>query len=344
MHTVHEMTAERQRADPRSLIIVGVIFLIILIVTFPLLTAFVLSLSLAVVAMPLQRRLCTRIQPWAAATVTTALTAAVLIGLFIATVSLITGNLDLLFGILRAIVAGIRSVNIDTANVPLTPEQIAERAATLVRFIESWVSGFALRVPFLLLQLFLMLLSFYLFVLFGDRLWEDLVRRLPSRTRRSASKLATITVDTLYAIYVVNIEVAIITFFLAIPVFFVLGYGNILFFSALSGLFQLIPFLGPQILILILALYALAIGDPRGALIIVFLGYPLISGVADFYFRPQMMGDRMAINSVLMMIGIFGGLALLGVVGIILGPLLVTLGVAAYHILLEEVQPYEDIG
>ena len=176
----------------------------------------------------------------------------------------------------------------------------------------------------------------------GDGIWDDLIRRLPERTRRSTSKLATITVDTLYAVYVVNVEVAVITFFLAIPVFWLLGYGDVLFFSALSGLFQLVPFLGPQILIIILAVYALAIGDVRGALIIVFLGYPLISGVADFYFRPQMMGDRVAINAVLMMIGIFGGLALLGIVGIILGPLLVTLGVAAYHILLEEVRPYDD--
>jgi predicted PurR-regulated permease PerM len=336
------MTANRQRADTRSLIIVGVIFLIILFVAFPLLTGFILSLSLAVVIMPLQRRLCERMRPWVAATATTALTVAVLIGLFIATVTLIAGNLDPLFEILRAIVAGIRSVQIDTTNFPLTPEEIAERAATVVRFIESGISGFALGLPFLLLQIFLMLLSFYLFVLLGDGIWEDLVCRLPARTRRSASKLAIITVDTLYAVYVVNLEVAVITFFLAIPVFFLLGYGNILFFSALSGLFQLIPFLGPQILILILALYSLAIGDVRGALIIVFLGYPLISGLADFYFRPQMMGDRVAINAVLMMIGIFGGLALLGVVGIILGPLLVTLGVAAYHILLEEVRPYDE--
>jgi predicted PurR-regulated permease PerM len=336
------MTADRRRADTRSLIIVGVIFLVILIVSFPLLTGFVLSLSFAVVVMPLQRRLCERMHPWAAATVTTALTAAVLAGLFIATVSLIAGNLDLLFDILRSIVDGIRSVQVDVTTLPLTPEQIAERAATLVRFIESGVSGFALGLPFLLLQLFLMLLTFYLFVLLGDGIWDDVIRRLPERTRRSASKLATITVDTLYAVYVVNVEVAVITFFLAIPVFVLLGYGDVLFFSALSGLFQLIPFLGPQILIIILALYALAIGDVRGALIIVFLGYPLISGVADFYFRPQMMGGRVAINAVLMMIGIFGGLALLGVVGIILGPLLVTLGVAAYHILLEEVQPYED--
>jgi len=338
------MTAERRRADTRSLIIVGAIFLIILTVTLPLLTAFILGLSLAVVTMPLQRRLRTRMRPWIAATLTTVVTFAVLTGLFIATVSLIAGNLDLLFEILRAIVAGIRNLQVDVTNLPLTPEEIAERAAALVRFIESGVSGFALGLPFLLLQLFLMLLAFYLFVLLGDHVWEDLIRRLPVRTRRSASKLATITVDTLYAVYVVNVEVAIVTFFLAIPVFFLLGYGNILFFSALSGLFQLVPFLGPQILILILALYALAIGDPRGALIIVFLGYPLISGVSDFYFRPQMMGGRVAINTVLMMIGIFGGLALLGIVGIILGPLLVTLGVAAYHILLEEVQPYEEPG
>jgi len=68
----------------------------------------------------------------------------------------------------------------------------------------------------------------------------------------------------------------------------------------------------------------------------VFIGYPLLSGWIDFYYRPVMMGKRVAINPVLMMIGIFAGLPFMGVLGFIIGPVLIALVVTGYKILEEE--------
>ena len=48
-----------------------------------------------------------------------------------------------------------------------------------------------------------------------------------------------------------------------------------------------------------------------------------------------MMGKRVAINPVLMMIGIFAGLPFMGVLGFIIGPVLIALVVTGYKILEE---------
>ena len=54
--------------------------------------------------------------------------------------------------------------------------------------------------------------------------------------------------DTLYAIYVVQLTIVIVTGILAIPFFYFLGFGHVLFFSTLAGLLKIVPVLGPSIL------------------------------------------------------------------------------------------------
>jgi predicted PurR-regulated permease PerM len=118
-------------------------------------------------------------------------------------------------------------------------------------------------------------------------------------------------------------------------IFYFLGNGDVLLFSAMIGFAMLIPLIGAQIMILILTLYFLSIGDSKSALIMLFVGYPLLSGWIDFYYRPVMMGKRVAIHPILMMIGIFAGVPFMGIVGFIIGPVLVALTVTGYKILAE---------
>jgi hypothetical protein len=49
-------------------------------------------------------------------------------------------------------------------------------------------------------------------------------------------------------------------------------------------------------------------------------GYPLLIGWIDLYYRPVMMGKRVAVHPVMMMIGILAGVPFMGLDGLILGP------------------------
>ncbi|HVN74090.1 MAG TPA: AI-2E family transporter [Methanoregula sp.] len=94
----------------------------------------------------------------------------------------------------------------------------------------------------------------------------------------------------------------------------------------LAMLFQLI---GAQVFLFIFLFCTVALGDFRSAAIVV------LSGWIDFYYRPVMMGKRVAVHPVFMMIGIFGGVPFMGPVGFILGPVLVALMVTGFKIYAE---------
>jgi predicted PurR-regulated permease PerM len=145
-----------------------------------------------------------------------------------------------------------------------------------------------------------------------------------------------VTVDVLYAIYVVQIAIAVLTFFIAIPVFYLLGYGNILFYSFLAAFCELIPVLGSSVAFILIGAYALALGDTRGVFILFVFGYLVVSCLPEIYVRPVLVGRRVKINPVIMFIGIIGGLLTMGLAGFVLGPLIIVLIITSYRMYFDE--------
>jgi len=148
--------------------------------------------------------------------------------------------------------------------------------------------------------------------------------------------LSGVTVDTLYAIYIVQIAIAALTFFMAIPVFYLLGYGNVIFYSFLAAFCELIPILGSSVVFLLMGTYAFALGDTRGVLILFFLGYLVVSCVPEFYIRPVLVGRRVKIHPVIMFIGIVGGTLTMGLAGFVLGPVIIVLLITSFRIYVQE--------
>ncbi|NYT06281.1 MAG: AI-2E family transporter, partial [Methanomicrobiales archaeon] len=314
------------------------IFLAVTITLWPLMSVLILSMSFAVVCLPVHRRLSRHISPALSAGVTTG-------GIFLLLTVLVFGiayfiytNADALTQLITGIITAIELFLKNSPYLTQIAAEIAGALKGLVQFIIGYVSGVALYLPFLIVQVIIFFCSFYLFMLKGEEMLAQILRRLPEHALGAVNRLMRITGDTLYSVYVVSFQVSLFTFVVSLPVFYVLGYGHIILFSLIAGLFQLIPVLGPQVLIAVLALFALSIGDTRGFLYLIVIAYPAISLSADFFLRPRLMGRRTAIHPVLMMIGVLGGLALLGVIGFILGPLFTALSVAAYDILMGDAE------
>jgi predicted PurR-regulated permease PerM len=153
-----------------------------------------------------------------------------------------------------------------------------------------------------------------------------------------------VTVDTLYAIYIVHAGIAALTFVIAIPFFYFLGYGNVLFYSFLCAFCELIPVLGSSIVFIFLGTYALSLGDINGVLILFFFGYIGVAALPEIYVRPVLMGRRVKLHPLIMLVGFFGGLLTMGTAGFVLGPVIIVLLFAGYHILIEERKESEKQG
>ena len=347
-HTYTYVIETLKQRDAISLLCAGGILLTACIIFWPLMDVVVLSFSLAVVLIPIQRRVSSWIREGYAALLICISVAAGLIFMIWFALNTIIGNLDYIRTMLYQMAKGLTNIdffsNVSenivavTAIMPigdvLTPSFITRLFENVLSGITGWIGNFLAASPSLVIKALLFFLMLFLFLLSGDKIIKETRSLIPYSTLVSLDRITKTTADTMYSVYIVNVQTAIFTFFLSIPFFILLGYEHVLFWATLCGLLQLIPCFGPQLLTLFLIIYTLLLGDIRGTILTICIGYPLISGIADFYFRPKMMGRKMAIHPALMMIGIFGGMMVMGMLGIIIGPLIVTLVVSAYDIII----------
>lgn len=312
-------------------------------VFWPLLGVSVLAASIGVVLFPVQRRLARRMRPVFASALLTVVVGVGIVGVAAFTIAVLIQNIDYIAEIFRTILGA--------AAAPMTgplaglPIDLSTAIAGIQNEIGAWTDYLSMLIgelPIVSLELITFFLVLYLTLEQGEGVGRRLVRALPGEVRRVAERLWTMAVDVMYSIYVVDVQVAFISFLIAIPFFWLLGYGHVLFFSVLSGIFQLVPFLGQTVILLVLGAYAIAIGDWRGLALIVLVGYPFVAAIPDMVMRPLMMGSKTQIHPVVMFIGFFGGITLLGVVGLLLGPLLLSLAVGAYGIVVEELEFRRD--
>jgi len=155
--------------------------------------------------------------------------------------------------------------------------------------------------------------------------YHDVLDRLHQRVKK-----------TLFALYVLQGLTAFATFFIALAVFWLLGYEAVLSLAVIAGILQFIPILGPSLL-----LVALAAGDflagalPRAALVLA-LGGVFVALAPDAVVRMKLAGKTGELPSSLYFIGFVGGILTVGALGIIVGPLVVALLVEAVALLSEE--------
>ena len=184
---------------------------------------------------------------------------------------------------------------------------------------------------FMILFLFL-----YLFILYGEHMFHEIWSLVPAESRPKISVLNLLLSDSLYSLIIVHVGIALIVFLAALPFFTLLGYGHVLFWSIICAIFALIPVFGPVVIIAFLAVYALSLGDYYGLVLTLAIGWPLLCAIPDWYLRPVLMGKRSKLNSVLIFIALFGGIAVMGVMGFLYGPLALAVLTGVYRIFVEE--------
>jgi len=321
-------------------VIVLAIFAAAAVVFWPLVGVTVLAASLAIVLFPLQRRLSKRLGPVLAAVILTVVVGVALVAAAAFTIGVLVQNLDFIVEIVRAIFTAATGPISDPfgGTLPIDMAQVTEAIQSEIGAFSDFLSALLGELPIVGLELIVFFLVLYLTLEQGEAVGVRLGNALPGHMRRPVERLWQMAVDVMYSIFVVHFATAFVTFLIAIPFFWYLGYGHILFFAVLSGVFQLVPFLGQTVILIVIGGYSLAIGDLRGLLLVIFIGYPFVAAIPDWIMRPLLMGAQAKIHPVVMFIGFFGGITLLGLSGLILGPLLLSLAVGAYGIVVDELE------
>jgi predicted PurR-regulated permease PerM len=314
--------------------VIGVITLIAFMVFWSVMDMVLLGGSLAIVLMPLHHRLSEKIRPLFSAAVVTGSVILVFTGVAYITLIVLTANATTLTNMFTVIGTWLNdpATNPISYGVPFSKTTLSAALSEGNEIFVDYQATLIKNLSLILFKTFVFFFSLSALLYHGDLIKERFMSHMPPVICDYVTRLSAVTVDTLYAIYVVQVVIAALTFFIALPVFYILGYGNILFYSFLAAFCELIPVLGSSSTFILIGAYALALGDTRGVFVAFFFGYLIVSCVPEIWVRPVLVGRRVRINAVIMFIGIIGGILTMGLAGFVLGPVIIVLLINSFRI------------
>lgn len=107
------------------------------------------------------------------------------------------------------------------------------------------------------------------------------------------------------------------------------GVPSAVLWGAATGILAIIPFGAPVAFVAVAAF--LAIGGHMVSAIVVIAAGTIVLFVADHFVRPTIIGNATALPFLAVLFGILGGVETLGLVGLFIGPVVMTLFVTLWH-------------
>ena len=117
--------------------------------------------------------------------------------------------------------------------------------------------------------------------------------------------------------------------------FWIVGMPSVVIFGVLMAVFSLLPAIGPAIVWVPAAIWLLAIGAIWQGIVVIISGVAVI-GLVDNALRPILVGRDTGIPDWIILVTTLGGIAVAGVSGIVIGPLVAGLVLAGWGILTEQ--------
>jgi predicted PurR-regulated permease PerM len=181
-----------------------------------------------------------------------------------------------------------------------------------------------------LLNFFVMLYLLFFLLRDGKTLSALAARAMPLKehdTERLLAQFATVVRATVKG----NIVVALVQGTLGGLAFWVLGIKGALLWGALMALLSLLPAVGAGLVWGPVAIYLLTKGSILPALGLIVWGV-LVIGLVDNVLRPILVGKETRLPDYLVLVATLGGLAVFGLSGFVIGPVIAAIFLATWDI------------
>lgn len=252
------------------------------------------------------------------------------------------GYLDQIRSAFPIIPQTLENLGIDTENLR---EQISDFSVAASRYLAQETLTFGQSTITFVLHLGMMLYLTFFLLRDGDTLIDLMVKALPlgdERERRLFDKFAEVTRATVKG----NLVVAMVQGALGGFIFWVLGIPAAILWGVMMMVLSLIPAVGAALVWGPAAIYLFAVGDIVPGIVLVLYGV-IIIGLADNILRPILVGRDTKLPDYLVLFSTLGGIALMGINGFVIGPLIAAVFLTFWDIFMEEfntdvIQPEQD--
>ena len=213
------------------------------------------------------------------------------------------------------------------SGIELNRETIANFATSLGRkvglFLSGQLSAMASNMLSFLIHFFLMLLIIYYIFRDGERLRDYISELLPFPPQQQ--ELVTTKFREMGKAVILGNGISGITQgILGGLGFYLFGLGSPFLWGTVVGFMAFLPIIGASVVFIPATIILLIQGKTNTAL--GYLAYNVLySSIMEYVVKPRLIGKGMSMNPILVFIGILGGLKLFGILGIIYGPLIMTI-------------------
>ena len=211
--------------------------------------------------------------------------------------------------------------------IEVNPETLEQLATALGKnvglFLSKQLRSMASNLLNFLIHFFLMMLIVYYLFRDGERLKNYISELLPFPIEQQELVVRKFR-EMARAVIVGNGLNGIIQGIIGGFGFYLFGLGSPFLWGTVIGFLAFLPFIGASIVYIPAFIILLVQGQTGTA-----IGYLIYNGVyslvMEYLFKPRMIGKGMRMNSLLVFMGILGGIKLFGILGIIYGPLIMTI-------------------
>ncbi len=177
----------------------------------------------------------------------------------------------------------------------------------------------------------LMVFTMYYFFKDGERIISRAKRLVPlssDQVEATFRQLHDVIQATMYG----GVVVALIQGLLGGTLFAILGITSPVFWGAIMAFLSIIPFLGAFVIYIPAGIILLVGGSYIKGILVIAIGTVVISQI-DNVIRPLLISGRTEIHPLLLFFSIMGGIVLLGLLGLVIGPLIAAVFVTLIRII-----------
>ncbi len=205
-----------------------------------------------------------------------------------------------------------------------------EYAVGVLGFISDNINGLISQTLIIFFQTFLLLLAFFFFLRDGEKMLADVIALSPFESRHNAEIIG-MTHKTIVSVIKETVVVSIIRWVLVGVGFYTFGIPNAAFWGIVAGIVGAIPGLGTPFVIIPAAIFLFLQGSTLSAVGLLVLG-ALIMGFVDNLLATYILGKGFDVPPLFALFSILGGVVFFGPLGLIFGPIVLSLFIATIHI------------
>ena len=230
-----------------------------------------------------------------------------------------------------------QSINLDRAAIQ---ELIAGAAATVLSAAVGFAASFLSSLPSLIIEFII----FFVVVVTLLPVFDKLVKgyeKISPLGREISELYYTKTTAMITSLFKGIFLIAALQGVMMGVFYWLAGIDAVFFFILITMFLAMLPVVGISFLVIFMAVVFVLLGNTTSALIVLFGFYGVVNWI-DVILRPRLISKEAYMHFSLVLLGILGGLAFGGLLGMIYGPVVILLLVTTIEIYSERYAPQDS--